>query len=113
MELLNKVKKELENNKQYDFSSEFWTDELLSVLFDVVYATEKVVNEKSKKNHSIENHSLSMMDLSMAFDAGKRRANYQTRVAIIKAFFSSDTPLLKEEKDYEEWVENKYFNKKN
>lgn len=43
MELLNKVKSELEK-KGYDFSSEFWTDEELTVLYDVVYATEKVLS---------------------------------------------------------------------
>jgi len=42
MELLNKVKKDLES-KGYDFESEFWTDELLTVLYDAVYSTEKIL----------------------------------------------------------------------
>lgn len=50
MELLNKVKSKLEK-KGYDFSSEFWTDEMLSVLYDAVYTTEKVLSgqEQAKK----------------------------------------------------------------
>lgn len=42
MELLHKVQAELEK-KGYDFSSEFWTDEMLTVLYDAVYTTEKVI----------------------------------------------------------------------
>jgi len=40
MKLLNKVKDKLENEKGYDFSSEFWNDEMLTLIFDVVYAAE-------------------------------------------------------------------------
>jgi len=43
MELLNKVKKVLEQDKRYDFSSEFWTGEMLSVIYDAVYATEQIL----------------------------------------------------------------------
>ena len=43
MNVINKVKDELEKTKQFDFSSEFWTGEKLSLLYDIVNATETVV----------------------------------------------------------------------
>ena len=43
MELLNKVKDELEKDKGFDFSSEMWTSEMLTLLYDAVYTTEKVL----------------------------------------------------------------------
>jgi len=45
MELLNKVKTELEKEKGYDFSDSMWTGEILSILHDVVFATEKVLKK--------------------------------------------------------------------
>jgi len=47
MELLHKVQTELEK-KGYDFSSEFWTDKMLGVLHDAVYATEKVLSGQER-----------------------------------------------------------------
>ena len=52
MTFLNKVKTDLEKNKQYDFSSEFWTDELLGVLYDAVYSAKKIL-KKGDKNKKI------------------------------------------------------------
>lgn len=49
MELLNKVKSELESEKGYDFSCEFWTDEMLSLLYDVVCASESVLKEANNQ----------------------------------------------------------------
>lgn len=46
MELLNKVKKELEQNKNYDFLSEIWDDENLCILYDAVYTTEKIFEKE-------------------------------------------------------------------
>ena len=43
MKLLNQVKDELEKQHGYDFDSEVWTDEWLVLLYDAVYATEKVI----------------------------------------------------------------------
>lgn len=51
MELLNKVKTDLEKNKGYDFASEFWTDEMLCVLHHAVYATKKAMDEVSGKEN--------------------------------------------------------------
>lgn len=50
MELLNKVKTDLQKNKGYDFSSDFWTDELFCILYDAVYSTEKNIKEKISTN---------------------------------------------------------------
>ena len=54
MELLNKVKTDLEKNKNYDFSSEFWTDEILCVLFDAVYSTEQTIKDKISSNTKLD-----------------------------------------------------------
>jgi hypothetical protein len=54
MDLLNKVKKDLEQNKGYDFSSDFWTDELLGVLYDAVYATERSIKDKISTNKLLD-----------------------------------------------------------
>ena len=40
---MNKVKTFLENEKHYDFSEPKWTGKQLSLLYDVVYATEAVM----------------------------------------------------------------------
>ena len=48
MTLLNKVKDEL-TKKGYDFSDESWTGEQLTILYDAVYATEKIVEKKKVK----------------------------------------------------------------
>ena len=45
MKLLNKVKDQLEATKRYDFSDEKWTGEMLTILYDAVYATEQVLSE--------------------------------------------------------------------
>lgn len=44
MKLLDKVKKRLEENYGIDFLSEFWTDDQIVLLEDIVDATEKEVN---------------------------------------------------------------------
>lgn len=44
MKLLDKVKKRLEENYGIDFLSEFWTDDQIVLLEDIVEATEKEVN---------------------------------------------------------------------
>ena len=54
MELLDKVKTDLEKNKNYDFESDFWTDEILCVLYDAVYATEQTIKDKVSSNKNIE-----------------------------------------------------------
>ena len=46
MKLLDKVKKRLEENYGIDFLSEFWTDDQIVLLEDIVDATEKEVNIK-------------------------------------------------------------------
>lgn len=49
MELLNKVKDKLEAESRYDFSSDFWEDNMLCILYDVVYATEAVIKAQNSK----------------------------------------------------------------
>jgi len=44
MKLLDKVKKRLEENYGIDFLSEFWTDDQIVLLEDIVEVTEKEVN---------------------------------------------------------------------
>lgn len=44
MKLLDKVKKRLEENYGVDFLSEFWNDDQIVLLEDIVDATEKEVN---------------------------------------------------------------------
>lgn len=46
MELLNKVKDRLEQEKGYDFADECWTGELLVMMYDIVCATENVIKPK-------------------------------------------------------------------
>lgn len=41
--LIDRVKKELERTYKYDFDSEFWTDETITVLNETVEATFKVL----------------------------------------------------------------------
>lgn len=56
MDLLNKVKDSLTKNKRYDFSSEIFDDEMLAIIYDVVYETEKVLlnQPESKQNYEDE-----------------------------------------------------------
>ena len=46
MVLMDEVKKELEKNKNYDFSSETWTEEKLRILYDAIYTTEKIIKNE-------------------------------------------------------------------
>lgn len=49
MKLYNKVKKDLEKNKRYNFEDERITDEMLLMLYDAVYSAKKIINKKNKK----------------------------------------------------------------
>lgn len=46
MDLLNKVKDELQK-LGYDFSSDIWSDDLLVILYDAVYTTEKIIKNET------------------------------------------------------------------
>jgi hypothetical protein len=48
MKLLNEVKDKLEK-KGYCFDEDLWTSQELTLLYDVVYATEKIIKTKIKK----------------------------------------------------------------
>jgi hypothetical protein len=51
MNLHTKVIKHLEKQKGYDFESEWWDDDMIATLYDIVYATEKILKkEQEKKN---------------------------------------------------------------
>jgi hypothetical protein len=54
MDLLNKVKDSLAKNKRYDFSSEIFDDEMITIIYDVVYETEKVLLNKADSNPNYE-----------------------------------------------------------
>jgi hypothetical protein len=54
MKLLDKVKKDLEKNKNYDFESDFWTDEILCVLYDAVYATKQAIKDEISINKKLQ-----------------------------------------------------------
>ena len=46
MTLLNEVKDNLQASKGYNFSEEKWTGEMLSMFYDIVYATEQVIEKQ-------------------------------------------------------------------
>lgn len=68
----------------------------------------KQSSKKALRKTDVSSSALSMMDLSRAFEAGKRRAFYETRVTMIKAWFSKDTELPAEVMDYEDWAKKHY-----
>jgi hypothetical protein len=48
-EIIDKVLVHLENNYGYDFSSDFWTDEILLVLRESIISSINVINGKDVK----------------------------------------------------------------
>lgn len=57
MELLDKVKTELEK-KGYNFEDEKWDGSLLSILYDAVYSTEKVLKNYFKSDRKLKENKL-------------------------------------------------------
>lgn len=57
MELLDKVKTELEK-KGYNFEDEKWDGSLLSILYDAVYSTEKVLKNYFKSDRKQKENKL-------------------------------------------------------
>ena len=49
MKLLNKVKDELEKNNGFDFENKSWNGEQLTLLYNIVCATEKVISNEIPK----------------------------------------------------------------
>lgn len=45
--LVSLVSKELRENYEYDFDSEFWDDEMTSMLFEIIEATKKVIEDEN------------------------------------------------------------------
>lgn len=68
MKLLNQVKDELEKEKGYDFSSEIWTGEMLSMMYDIVQATESKIKLQQRELLSKYNNYLCYMN---DFDSNK------------------------------------------
>ncbi len=48
MTLLNEVKDKLQK-KGYSFNDDLWTSDELTLIYDVVYTTEKIIKTKIKK----------------------------------------------------------------
>lgn len=90
MSLIEKVKVALEQNEDYDFSSDFWTDDILVILHDTILETEQTIKgeiESKYKFNSIVNkwsagifnvhentHSMSILDVVL--DNGFEKDNH-------------------------------------
>jgi len=90
MELLNKVKKELEKSKNYDFSDEKFSGEVLSIIYDVVYATEKIITSN--------NSNLTLSEWAELAAKINNREDYDTYIGYITKAFESKSIL---ESDFE------------